>query len=500
MSNGALNGFSWKEIVLGLAGILGLGAAGYFGVKYLNVARLWKRRQEILVVFENVGSLTRNAPVRYNGIEIGRVKSLQPVHLDEKIIGERFRTLTRRDINNLPIRTDALKRELLELASDEFDKQCRQKLVGTSMIELSLEVLNDNDPIRYRLDDEIRIDATVFGDSSVEIISGSGPINDSPNQYVIGNSGDFFSNLSNSMSEVRDILAGVKDVIGTEERKNFAKSQARYTPLNDRIAALNKNANERMEKTLKRYSALTDCAREKLNKTGDVLQSFQPAAEEATDSIQKALKEIERMTTEARNEASSAMDEIKSEYETAQESVRVPIQQVRDGIDGIKSPLIAAKTDVEKAPARLDSGYDAAGSMQLQSVDDMNRFSESAKKSLLNLKITAFVARENKDLMISRRDAGENFAQTALDVHRRLGAISSRMLNAASDVYEAAHDMEADVAADPTIARAENAVRKLNAARAPFDEMREVLGAEMYRPWTERKRAAWTGDGLPRGN
>ena len=39
-----------------------------------------------------------------------------------------------------------------------------------------LEVLAENDPIRYREDDEVRIVSSVFGDSAVEIISGSGPI------------------------------------------------------------------------------------------------------------------------------------------------------------------------------------------------------------------------------------------------------------------------------------------------------------------------------------
>src|SRR5437762_14378169 len=110
MSDPGAARYSWQEIIVGLLFIAILGALTFALTHYVKATRLWKRRQEIFVLFENVGSLNNDAPVRYNGLEIGRVKSLRPVHLDEKLAAARIRTLTRRDINNLPFRSDALKR------------------------------------------------------------------------------------------------------------------------------------------------------------------------------------------------------------------------------------------------------------------------------------------------------------------------------------------------------------------------------------------------------
>jgi ABC-type transporter Mla subunit MlaD len=501
MSDGASARYTRREIIVGLLFVALLAGLAFVSSRYLNTSRFWKKRQQIFVVFENVGTLTKDAPVRYNGFEIGSVKSLRPLHLDEKVLADKFRMLTRGDLNNLPLRDDALKRELLELPPERFDKACREKLLGASMVELCLEVLNDNDPIRYRLDDEVRIESTVFGDSAIEIVSGSGPVNAAPNQYVIGTSGDFFTNLQNSMSEVKKILGGVSEIVGDAERKSFANAQRRYSAhrgLSERIAGINKYAAERSAKTLKRYNDLTDSAKDRLADTRKVLESFQPSAQTATDSMQSALKDIQLRIQQAREETGTAMDNISKDFTVTREAIRIPVRQVREGIDSVKGDMVAAKTDAERAPARLDAAFDAAGSMQSQSTADLNRAAVAAQKAIFNLKITAFVAKENKDLVFSGKDSGEYFAQTSLDIQRKLSAASRRVFTAASDVLDAAHDLESDVAADPVIGRAENAARKLGDLRAPIDEAREALDEAMQAPWISRKRAAWHGDGLPR--
>src|SRR5204862_4850930 len=106
----------------------------------------------------------------------------------------------------------------------------------------------------------------------------------------------------------------------------------------------------------------------------------------------------------------------------------------------VKGGMIAAKTDVERAPARLDAAFDAGGSMQSQSSADLDRAASAAKKAIFNLKIVAFVAKENKDLMVSQRDTGQYFAQTSLDIQRKLASASKRIFNAGSDVLDAARD------------------------------------------------------------
>ncbi len=496
--------FSWREIVLGVAVVLCAGGALAAGLKYAKASRFWRKRQDIYVVFENVGSLTQDAPVRYNGLEIGRVKELRPLHLDDKILAEKFRPLAPRDLDNLPIRGDDAKRRLSALKPEEFDKQCRAELNGATMILLCLEVLGESDRLRYRLDDDMRIVSTVFGDSAVEIVSGSGPIDDAAKPFfVIGNTGDFFSNVSKTMSEVKKILGNVSEIVSDDERRSFGKAQSRYAPVNEQMKSMQKSASERMAATLAHYNELTENANARLNETGKMLEKLQPSAELATKAVQDALKDIQLKTQTARTEANETMTELSKDFDTTRDSIKDPIAQLNAGLTDVRAEMLAVKTDVEKAPARLDAASDALGSMQSQSTTDMERFAAAAKKIVPNLKIAAYVAKENKDLMLANRDAGEYFAQSIIDTRRKLAMASRRITNAAADTLETLHGMEADPDAsmmtDPVLERANAVVKRLWELRDPLDEVLNKMDAEMYVPWNLRKRAAWTGDGLVRG-
>src|SRR5438067_54302 len=81
----------------------------------------WKQRQQINVAFDNVGGLTIDDPVRYNGLEIGRVKSLKVLHLDDALIERLPTPLTKRDLDNLPVRPDTLIKQLRTAADADFD-------------------------------------------------------------------------------------------------------------------------------------------------------------------------------------------------------------------------------------------------------------------------------------------------------------------------------------------------------------------------------------------
>ena len=72
MSNGT--GYSSAEVKAGV--FLTLCMAVFVAMLFIygKVARVWRGRQEISVVFTSVTSLRRDAPVRYNGVEVGRVK------------------------------------------------------------------------------------------------------------------------------------------------------------------------------------------------------------------------------------------------------------------------------------------------------------------------------------------------------------------------------------------------------------------------------------------
>ncbi|MEI6231412.1 MAG: MlaD family protein [Planctomycetota bacterium] len=494
--------YKTKHIVIGLlliACVIGVGVAW---LNYIRAGSLWKRRQDMLVVFENIGSLKKDSPVRYNGVEKGRVKAMRTLHLDSGIIEAKFPVLVPRDLDNLPIRSAALKRELLALQSKDFNAACRNELIGATMIELTLDLLDENDPIRYHENDAVRIVSTIFGDSAVEIVSGSyemtfQPVK--PKNYIIGNSGDFEANLQKSMVEMKKILTNVAEVVGTSERASFGRALRRYTPLTDTTTGLTKSAPDRVKHTVERFSELTITAKDRLNKTGKVLESIIPSAETATKKVQAALKDIQQKTVIAENEAQAAMKEISLDVNETRTAVTAPLNTLTTGLSETKLGLLQAKEMIEKAPARLDAAMDALGSMQSQSTDDMRRFSEAAQKILLNLKIAGYVATNNKDLMLANRDTGEHVAQTALDIRRKLAMVTRRMTNAGADTRDAIRALEnnpaVDTIIDPVKERADESLKRLTVIRDSLAEILNSMDETMYVPWSERKRAAWFGDG-----
>ena len=69
---------------------------------YGKAARLLRGKQEIDVVFTSVTSLRPDAPVRYNGYEVGRVKEIGILHLSDKNLFQ-LPNLSVRDLDNLRI-------------------------------------------------------------------------------------------------------------------------------------------------------------------------------------------------------------------------------------------------------------------------------------------------------------------------------------------------------------------------------------------------------------
>ena len=86
---------------------------------YGDFIRYWRGRQTLSVLFASVTSLRPEAPVRYNGVELGRVKGIQIVHLSEPLI-KHMPPLTKADIDKLPL-TEQERKETRKLS----DAECR---------------------------------------------------------------------------------------------------------------------------------------------------------------------------------------------------------------------------------------------------------------------------------------------------------------------------------------------------------------------------------------
>jgi hypothetical protein len=499
--------YSSVEVKVGF--FVGLCAALFVAmlVTYSKVAPVWRGRQEINVVFADVSSLRPDAPVRYNGVEVGRVKWVRMVHLDKKNM-DRLPKLARNDLDNLPLRSEAVKKELREAREDDFDGKCRRELKDRTMIELCLEVLQEGDVKRYRLDDKIRIVSTVFGDAAVEIISGSGTVNTSNSgNLVLGVSGDFFSNLAKSMGDVKEILSNVTEVVGTQERRSFERATARFTRISDRADKIGDFADKRAEVTSNKMDTLSTDINKTMTKASDSLEKIEPQARKTFDNIRGRFNNAQDRISDADREITSMTVEFTNDAKTLRADITFTMEQSRPNFEAMKKNIRAVYDDFGGLSSRLDRMRDIAGRVVSQSEPDLERMRSAMSNSLVNLKRTGQAAMENKDLMISNKDLGEYEYNTAVDISRKLAAATRRIREAGAEVDESARAVSAisfkvEAGAPllanpitPLLTRTSRVLDQMYAMRTPLEDVYHLAETKML-PEFERKRTSWR-DELP---
>jgi ABC-type transporter Mla subunit MlaD len=403
-------------------------------VIYGRLKPISRPRQEIFVAFENISTLQPDSPVRYNGLEVGRVKWIRVLHLDAANIA-RLPALSKRDLENLPLRPAAVKRALREAADVDFEPLCREALKNRTMIELCLEVVQDNDARRYRLDDQVRVAASVLGDTAVEISSGSGAINTSQTaNLLLGTSGDFFSNLAKSMGDVRTILSNVTDVVGTQERASFAKAQSRMANITKKMDAISAYSSERAPVTVKRIEKLGGEISRRLNESSGVLDSLQPKARQAADTVAGALKDIQDRVNLTQEEAGRIWGELSADWTSIRNTVEDSISRARPDFEQMGKNARKVYDVMGGLSSKLDNAGFIAERAVYQSQSDLRRIQDSFRKSVVNLGHFEEAARENKDLFLSRSDVGEHEYNTAVVIYRHIRLASQRVSRTRSEL------------------------------------------------------------------
>jgi len=462
---------------------------------YGRVVPVWRGRQEILVAFDDVGSLRLDAPVRYNGVEVGRVKWMRILHLDEDAIAC-LPPLARSNLDDLPIRPDALKRDLRAVGEEDFPARCRQALKNRTMIQLCLEVLQEGDDKRYRLDDRVRVVTTVLGDTAVEIMSGSGAVNlAGSKQMLLGTSGDFFSNLAKSMGEVKGILSSVTDVVGTPERRSFERAQARFGPINERLDQITGLSQRRADATLKRVDGLSADLKKTLADAGALPDKLRPQAQTTADNVRSSFTAIQDRFNEVQTQVNAVSDELSADFKPVREDVKNALDKSRPEFDETRTRLRTVYDLMGGLSRRTDAARDTTGALYTQSEPDLTRTVDALKNSLVNLDYTNQAANENKDLMLSSHDSGEYEYNTALDIYRRFCFATRRIRDAGAQLDDTARlassrmPLEASALAPDTA----TALARLAATRGPLDTVHQKIEELMLPPF-KRKKAAWTDD------
>jgi ABC-type transporter Mla subunit MlaD len=302
----------------------------------------WRGRQEVRVLFTHISALRPDAPVRYNGMELGRVRHIKIVRAEPHLL-EKLPPLARRDLNNLPLTED--EREKLRLLPDEgpgdtVDKRVRELIAGRTMVLLVLDMLSENDTRRFRADDEYRISGSVMGDNAVEVRTGCGrPLSAGYDNYLLGVGGDMYTDLGKSISQVKDILASMAEMVGGEEERRAIRGQLQnfedYTTRIDKVAG---------------------AFEEKLPKTWDGMDGRMDEMGKTLEDVEGKLKEIQPKVDAAMESARKSIGETRGSFAKSADSLQEKIQAARkDSKESLASWRTQAAEYKEKFPAQLQS-------------------------------------------------------------------------------------------------------------------------------------------------
>lgn len=333
-------------------------------------SRHWRGRQYISVVFSSVTSLRPDAPVRYNGVEVGRVKNINILHLNDIEI-KKMGKFAKADIDKLPL-TDDERKGMKALPEDKLQAALEEKIKKRTMINLLLEVISEHDTERFHEDDDVRIATTLMGDTSVEIVSGNGE-KLAENRIVLGRSGDFFTNLARSVEQVKEILSSVSEVVGTDERESLRKALRRFDTITERLEKIVKVADERLPKTWDRVDKLADGAQANFNKIGDAVLGVQPKVNTTLETVTDAVKDLRDKVGKLATDASDAVKEIKTDVKPVFQDLQYITSKSKDDIPLMIKNAKDLAARFQTSAGKLDTVLASGDRMLQESYPDVRR-------------------------------------------------------------------------------------------------------------------------------
>ncbi|MFH0937903.1 MAG: MlaD family protein [Planctomycetota bacterium] len=373
MANGT--GYSNAEVKAGVFLTLCLALFVVMLFVYGKAARIWHGRQEISVIFTSVTSLRHDAPVRYNGVEVGCVKDIQILHLNKDNIS-RLPAFKINNLDDLPLTEKEQKtlRNLVETPADKFQKAVEDKLENRTMIKLTLEVLQGRDAKRYRIDDEIHINTTLMGNTSVEITSGNGdPLNSQNSCLLLGRSGDFFTNLAKSVEQVKEILSSVSDVVGQQERESVRRALQRFDSITARIETIVKLADARLPATWDRVDTLADSAKKNFDRIGETVATVQPQITKTLGLADEAIKDLQERIGKLADEAKTAVMEIKGQVKPVLSDLQQVTSKSKDDFPVLVKNARDLATRLQESAGKLDGVLATSNRLLNESYPDLRR-------------------------------------------------------------------------------------------------------------------------------
>lgn len=333
--------------------------------------REWRGRQEIRVVFTKINGLPTEAPVFYNGMQVGHVKAMKLRRLTAELL-QRMPAFTRRDLPSLPLSDDEriAFRESAD-GDEEFDKKLRELVRDRSVSVLLLDLLNENDAQRFHVDDEYRITGSLTGDRAVAVRSGSGGV--VPLQYdkvFLGHGGDIYTDLGKSVAQIRDILASMAEMVGGDSGKSAIHGQlANFDDFTRRLDEATASLETKLPTTWDTLDARIDTGQKQLTDVEGKILKFKPELAKALEDAQKSIAEaradfnksigpVQDQLRDGRKSVSASLDEARKLAAESREKIPEQIRDLRAWTEKLTPSVAKIESALDRTNAALSENID----------------------------------------------------------------------------------------------------------------------------------------------
>jgi ABC-type transporter Mla subunit MlaD len=372
-----------------------------------DIGKFFRPKRIVDVAFRHVVGLQPNSPVNYSGVEVGRVRNITVITVDDAFLG-RLVPIMPDMVYELPVDEPGILDKLrLITDKDEFDREARGYITGRDMVLLEMEVDASTVEVIH-VDDYVSVESTLMGDTSVEISPGIQPAKSS-DVVLLGRSGNLFTKLSESVEEIRYLLRSA----GTALSAGGTDFSAMFSKINTSVSNL-------------------ATASEDFKTAGAAANEILTTSKANVVDITRNTKSISERTDNILARVERDIDPITSNITVSADAVRQILDKVTPNVE----PLISG---TRRLTERLDSLAENSDKLVATTSEvigdsraDIRRSTENMKDATRNLtELTSLVSR--KPWLLLRAPRGEDRNEEDLiSMARTLLEASSRAQEAAT--------------------------------------------------------------------
>ncbi|MBN1809405.1 MAG: MCE family protein [Planctomycetes bacterium] len=425
-----------------------------------DVGKYFRHKKMISVAFKHVVGLQANSPVNYSGVEVGRVKSVSVLTVDDAFL-KKLVPVQMDMLYELPIE-DPSTMDKLRVIRDRtlFDAEARKLIKGRDIVVLEMEV-DAHIMDTVRVDDYVMVESTMMGDTSVQISPGAAEVA-KPDAILLGRSGSMFTRISESVEEIRYLLRSAGTALsagGADFGGIFRKVD---TAANNLVSA-------------------TDDFKEISVSVNEVLT----ASKSDVIKLTKTSREVSEQLSRILGRVEKDVDPITENVSVSTAKIRKMLEVVSPHVDPLVAGARRLSDKMESLSDNADKLVSTTNEMVAEGRADIRRTTLNVKDATKNMsELTALLSRKPWLLLRAPRGADRG--------EQDLVSLARLMLDAAGRAQDAATKLEARQAANPE--EADRLSRTAADLKETSDNLRRAAEAmaDVLRP-LDRKNA---GDGF----